>query len=101
MYAFEQWVVEYVFKVHQVKKTGDGGIDRHIAYNFNDKELLAVVEVKGGSVNISQIRAFKDSISKHNADFGIFVAFKSKITMEMRLLRQIHYVSLKRRGKKV
>ncbi|AYE35959.1 site-specific DNA-methyltransferase [Borrelia turcica IST7] len=82
-HAFERWLIEYIFKAHQTKQTGDGGIDGHIAYNFNDKKLLAVIEVKGGGVTITQVRAFKDSIVRHNADFGIFIAFKDKITRGM------------------
>ena len=90
-FKFEQWLVEYVFKGHQTKKTGDKGIDGHIAYNFHNsnrtsiKKMLAIIEVKGGNVNISQIRAFKNSIENDfKADFGLFIAFDKYITDGMR-----------------
>ena len=90
-YKFEQWIVEYVFKGHQTKRTGDKGIDGYIAYNFHNannksiKKMLAIMEVKGGNVNISQIRAFKNSIENDfKADFGLFIAFDKYITDGMR-----------------
>ena len=90
-FKFEQWIVEYVFKGHQTKKTGDKGIDGYIAYNFHNadkksiKKMLAIMEVKGGNVNISQIRAFKNSIENDfKADFGLFIAFDKYITDGMR-----------------
>ncbi len=81
---FEHWIVEYALKGHKTKATGDGGIDGHVTYNMGDKKIRAVIEVKGGGVNIGQIRAFKDSVNKFNADFGIFVGFDSKFTKGMR-----------------
>ncbi len=83
-YKFEHWIVEYALKGHKTKATGDGGIDGHVTYNMGDKKIRAVIEVKGGGVNIGQIRAFKDSVNKFNADFGIFVGFDSKFTKGMR-----------------
>ncbi|MCL2039545.1 MAG: restriction endonuclease [Bacteroidetes bacterium] len=90
-YKFEQWVVEHIFKGHQTKRTGDKGIDGYIAYNFHNtetksiKKMLAIIEVKGGNVNISQIRAFKNSIENDfKADFGLFIAFDKYITDGMR-----------------
>jgi len=90
-YKFEQWIVEYVFKGHQTKRTGDKGIDGYIAYNFHNannksiKKMLAIMEVKGGNVNIAQIRAFKNSIENDfKADFGLFIAFDKYITDGMR-----------------
>ncbi|MDR0676772.1 MAG: restriction endonuclease, partial [Elusimicrobiota bacterium] len=79
-FKFEQWIVEYVFKGHQTKRAGDGGFDGHIVYNLHNTgtpiTLRAIIEVKSGNINIGQIRAFKDSITKNGADFGIFVGFK-------------------------
>ena len=47
--------------------------------------MLAILEVKGGSVNITQIRAFKNSIENDfKADFGLFIAFDKYITDGMR-----------------
>ena len=83
-YKFEQWIVEYVLRGHQTKKSADGGIDGHIAYTLpSGKKAMAVVEVKGGAVTIAQIRAFKASIEKYKADFGIFVAFGKQLTKGM------------------
>ncbi|GMO56418.1 MAG: hypothetical protein Ta2D_01320 [Rickettsiales bacterium] len=87
-FKFEQWIVEYVFKGNQTKKTGDGGYDGDIIYNMHhiDRKipLRAIIEVKSGNVNIGQIRAFKDAIQTFNAAFGIFVAFDEHITKGMR-----------------
>ncbi|GMO56169.1 MAG: hypothetical protein Ta2D_00610 [Rickettsiales bacterium] len=87
-FKFEQWIVEYVFKGNQTKKTGDGGYDGDIIYNIhhiNKKiPLKAIIEVKSGSVNINQVRAFANTIDTFNADFGIFIAFDEHITKGMR-----------------
>ncbi|MCL2521044.1 MAG: restriction endonuclease [Spirochaetaceae bacterium] len=80
---FERWLVEYVLQGHKTKATGDGGIDGHVVYNMGDKKVRAVIEIKGGNVTIAQIRAFKDSIGKFNADFGVFVGFDKYFTKGM------------------
>ncbi|GMO56129.1 MAG: hypothetical protein Ta2D_00470 [Rickettsiales bacterium] len=86
-FKFEKWIVEYVFNGHQTKKTGDGGYDGDISYSFHNSgkpiTLSSIIEVKGGNVNISQIRAFKDTI-QNKSDFGIFCAFNKYITAGMR-----------------
>ena len=47
--------------------------------------MLAIIEVKGGNVNIAQIRAFMHSIENDfKADFGLFIAFDKYITDGMR-----------------
>jgi hypothetical protein len=87
-FKFEEWIVEYVFKGHQTKKTGDGGIDGHIVYEINTGgnpiTVRSIIEVKGGGVTIAQVRAFKNSIADYDADFGIFVAFNKHLTDGMR-----------------
>jgi site-specific DNA-methyltransferase (adenine-specific) len=87
-FKFEEWIVEYVFKGHQTKRTGDGGFDGHIIYSIYTRNkpiiLRAIIEVKGGNVTLTQIRAFKDTIETYNADFGIFVAFEKYITDGMK-----------------
>ena len=82
-HKFEEWVVEYLFKGHKTKKTGDGGIDGHIVYSMGNKKIRAVIEVKGGDIKIDQVRAFKNRITEFNADFGIFVGFKKQFTKGM------------------
>ncbi|MCL2520332.1 MAG: restriction endonuclease [Spirochaetaceae bacterium] len=83
-FKFEQWLVEYILRGHQTKKTGDGGIDGHVTYTLpSGKKVQAIIEVKGGNISMAQIRAFKDSISKFNADFGIFMGFTGQFTKGM------------------
>jgi hypothetical protein len=88
-FKFEEWIVEYVFRGHQTKKTGDGGIDGHIVYDIMNGggkpiHVRAIIEVKGGDVAKGMIYAFRDRISEYDADFGIFVAFNKYITDGMR-----------------
>ena len=91
-FEFEQWIVEYVLKGHKTKKTGDGGFDGHISLEFKsvidnqveNEKHLCILEVKGGSCNVKNIREFENVIDKKKASMGIFICFEKKVTKEMR-----------------
>ena len=86
-FEFEQWVVEYKLKGHQTRKTGDGGYDGHLSLDYLDKDLLAIIEVKGGSCGVAQLRSFFNVVEKNeNVDMGIFICFKKYVTDGMRKL---------------
>ena len=90
-FEFERWIVEYVLKGHKTKKTGDGGFDGHISLEFKsvidnqveNEKHLCILEVKGGSCTVKNIREFENVIDKKKASMGIFICFEKKVTKEM------------------
>lgn len=68
-----------------LKRAETAAFDGFLIFNKTlEKKGVAIIEVKSGGVNITQVRAFKDTIDKQEADIGIFVCFKSQITDGMR-----------------
>ena len=90
-FEFEQWIVEYVLKGHKTKKTADGGYDGYIYLKFqsilNNKIEIehnhCILEVKGGSCTVKNLREFENVIDKQKASMGIFICFEKRITKEM------------------
>ena len=76
-YQFEWWALSLIgARPAQDKKKGaDRGIDGFM-YFFDDENGKAkkiVVQVKGGNINLSQIRDFAHVIESENASIGIFI----------------------------
>jgi site-specific DNA-methyltransferase (adenine-specific) len=82
-FEFETWVVEYIFKGHCTRKTGDGGLDGHIAFNDGEKKKLCLLEVKGGNCTVKNIREFDNVILNKKADMGFFICFEKQVTSGM------------------
>ncbi len=86
-FLFEQWIVEYVLKGHQTKKTGDGGFDGHIALDFMGVKRFCIIEVKGGrsssGATIAMLERFTTTMNTQKADLGIFVCFENQVTSGM------------------
>ncbi len=83
-FEFEQWIVEYVFKGHHTPKTRDGGFDGHIAFDDGQSKKLCLLEVKGGSCTVKNIREFDNVIENRKADMGFFICFEKEVTSEMK-----------------
>ena len=83
-FEFEQWIVEYQFKGHSTRKTGDGGYDGHIAFADGNVKKICLIEVKGGQCNIKNLREFINVVDKQKADLGIFICFEKQITKPMK-----------------
>jgi site-specific DNA-methyltransferase (adenine-specific) len=83
-FEFEQWIVEYIFKGHLTPKTRDGGFDGHISFNDGQSNKLCLLEVKGGSCNVKNVREFNDVIKTQKADMGFFICFEKQVTSEMK-----------------
>lgn len=81
-FIFEQWVVEYIFKGHSTKKTGDGGYDGHIAFNSHTskKKIVCLIKINKNTVLLNEIERFNSTIDKFEADIGLFVCFGSSVS---------------------
>jgi DNA modification methylase len=76
-FAFQQWVCDKLGIEADIRKGADRGIDGEIVrYMLNDKAWRAVVSVKGGSVNVTQLRDLRGTVERERADVGIFVTYK-------------------------
>lgn len=83
-FEFEAWIVEYIFKGHKTRKTGDGGFDGHIVFDDGeDNKPVCLIEVKGGKIGIKNIREFDNVINNQKADMGFFVCFEKHVTSGM------------------
>jgi len=76
-YAFQQWVCDRLGIDADIRKGADHGIDGELVrYTVAGKPWRAVVSVKGGGVNVTQIRDLRGTVEREKADTGIFVTRK-------------------------
>lgn len=76
-YAFQQWVCDRLGIDADVRKGADKGIDGELVrYDLQGRPWRAVVSVKGGGVNVTQIRDLLGTVERERADTGIFVTRK-------------------------
>ena len=78
-YSFQEWAATLIGayplrKNGVVKKGADSGIDGWLPfYNFDDEPCRAVVQVKGGKVQVGQIRDFCHVVAREKAELGFFL----------------------------
>jgi site-specific DNA-methyltransferase (adenine-specific) len=76
-FAFQQWVCDRLGIDADIRKGADHGIDGEIVrYDLQGTTWRAVVSVKGGAVNVTQIRDLRGTVEREKADAGIFVTLK-------------------------
>jgi hypothetical protein len=78
-YAFQQWACDCLGIDAEIRKGADKGIDGEVVRYVNpgdEKPWRAVVSVKGGGVNVTQVRDLRGTMEREKADAGIFVTFK-------------------------
>jgi site-specific DNA-methyltransferase (adenine-specific) len=81
---FEMWAVSLTGAHPIEKKGGDRGIDGRLPIYDPDGALRwAMVQVKGGSLTVSQIRDCAHVVSREKAVFGMFVSLEEP-TRQMR-----------------
>lgn len=77
-YALQQWVCDRLGIDADIRKGADHGIDGELVrYTVAGKPWRAVVSVKGGGVNVTQIRDLRGTVERENADTGIFITRKA------------------------
>jgi DNA modification methylase len=77
-YAFQQWVCDRLGIEADIRKGADKGIDGEIVrYMLDGDPWRAVVSVKGGGVNVTQLRDLRGTVERERANVGIFVTYKS------------------------
>ncbi|MDP8238327.1 MAG: restriction endonuclease [Candidatus Hatepunaea meridiana] len=74
-YEFQWWATSLIDAIpfDGRKKGADGGIDGLLYFRPETKVERAIVSVKGGHVDVSQIRDLVGTLRKNNAPAGIFV----------------------------
>lgn len=83
---FEQWACTLVGARWNEKKGADRGIDGRIGIWLERDEYREVlVQVKGGSLTLSQVRDFANVIQSNNAVLGILLTMREP-TKEMKLV---------------
>lgn len=77
-HEFQVWACRAVgVKNPPTKKGADGGVDGTFSGTYeNGDRWKGVVSVKGGGVNVSQLRDLHGTVDRQNADFGVFVTLK-------------------------
>ncbi len=76
-YAFQQWVCDRLGIDADVRKGADKGIDGELVrYDLQGRPWRAVVSVKGGGVNVMQVRDLLGTVERERADTGIFITRK-------------------------
>lgn len=78
-YAFQQWACDCLGIDAEIRKGADKGIDGEVVRYVSpgaERPWRAVVSVKGGGVNVTQIRDLRGTMDREKADAGIFVTYK-------------------------
>jgi hypothetical protein len=77
-YGFQQWVADRLGIEADIHKGADRGIDAELVrYELDGRLWRAVVSVKGGGVNVTQIRDLRGTVERERADAGVFVTLRA------------------------
>jgi len=81
-FKFQDWVIEVLIGgVSNVKKTADSGFDGYFTFNKNNNEKgVGLVEVKSGNVKINDLTYLIETVTRKEADLGVFVCFEEHLT---------------------
>jgi len=81
-FKFQDWVIEVLIGgVSNVKKTADSGFDGYFTFNKNNNEKgVGLIEVKSGNVKINDITYLIETVTRKDADLGVFVCFDEHLT---------------------
>ena len=85
-FRFERWAASLVDGMEANKKQRrDNGIDGKGRLPMKKGEFIDIVsQVKGGSTNPNDVRAFNEAREQSGAQLGIFTCFERKVTRGMR-----------------
>jgi site-specific DNA-methyltransferase (adenine-specific) len=76
-HEFQRWALERLGISKPIKKGADRGIDGEIVGTYDDgRSWRAIVSVKGGGVNVNQLRDLHGTVTRERADIGIFLTLK-------------------------
>lgn len=76
-YEFQRWVCEAIGIKAPVRKGADRGIDGEMVGVFeNGDAWRGIVSVKGGGVNVTQLRDLRGTVNREGADFGVLVSLR-------------------------
>jgi len=75
-YRFQAWACTLIDAYPLTKKGADAGIDGWLNFfDLDDTSQRAVVQVKGGKVQLGQIRDFCHVVQREKAAIGFFICF--------------------------
>ena len=84
-HEFQRWACEFIGAKNRSKKGADRGIDGTLDGTYEDGTgWRAIVSVKGGAMNVNQVRDLRGTIARENADVGVLVALKPPTRPMMR-----------------
>ena len=73
-YSFQEWASTLIGAYPLRKKGADGGIDGWLPFrDFDESSHRAVVQVKGGKVQVGQVRDFCHVVAREKATLGFFL----------------------------
>ena len=73
-YSFQEWASTLIGAYPLRKKGADGGIDGWLPFHdFDESSHRAVVQVKGGKVQVGQVRDFCHVVAREKAALGFFL----------------------------
>lgn len=77
-YGYQQWVCDLLGIKAEIRKGADRGIDGELVRYESDsgQTVRTVVSVKGGGVNVSQVRDLRGTMERESAQAGIFVSHR-------------------------
>lgn len=76
-HEFQRWALERLGISKPVKKGSDRGIDGEIVGTYdNGRSWRAIVSVKGGAVNVNQVRDLHGTVTREKAEIGIFLTLR-------------------------
>jgi len=84
-FKFQDWVIEVLIGgVSNVKKTADSGFDGYFTFNKNNNEKgVGLIEVKSGNVKLNDLTYLIETVTRKEADLGVFVCFEEHLTDSM------------------
>jgi site-specific DNA-methyltransferase (adenine-specific) len=76
-FEFQRWACQRIGINATTRKGADRGIDGELVGVFeNGDSWRGIVSVKGGAVNVTQLRDLSGTVSREGADFGVLVSLK-------------------------
>ena len=75
-FQFQLWALSLIEATPSEKKIADEGIDGVLYHSWLNKNYYGIIQVKSGHVGPKDIRDFKGTMKRENADYGIFITLE-------------------------
>ncbi|MGC9124028.1 MAG: DNA methyltransferase [Thermoplasmata archaeon] len=75
-FQFQLWALSLIEATPSEKMIADEGIDGVLYHSWLNKNYRGIIQVKSGHVGPKDIRDFKGTMKRENADYGIFITLE-------------------------